>query len=596
VVDFSRFYQKVQAILETELPDSTSIVREGRSIAADIKIGRTAFMEKMDVRSEAEYKNQCIRDKKVMFHAHIGMSSWKSTAESLNLVYRVAQECGFVVDRAGICLDRRMGLPQHLRKSIPAETGPTLDSFEDWMQVGSVVPIQPHMGDFMIGFPASTENTVNALRAGVTTIGNLSQFFSFEVPMWHDQIATTVETVKAMAIMGALIEKGTLVHSYLEDGLGALFYDCATVAGWAYLERYIVETLLGGKLTHCNGGLTVDPVKRVGWIFALDVIHEHDCVGSMYYGDTLSFTENFNVNRGVVAEYLLWDIMAQLRCPTGHAVHPLPVTEAVRVPSAEEIAEAQVLGHRTEETARRMLPHIDFSAAYEFSDKIVSAGKRVFHNALEGLKEAGVDIRDPIQILYVLKKIGPATFEELFGEGKPDEGYARRRMPIVPTDVFEKSKGCEDQFRQFFRQPEVRRVLSDHRVLIASTDVHEHALFVMNRVLSEAGMEVVNLGPEKGPDEIVSSACMHKVDAILISTHNGMALEYAKNLKEEIHKRNATIPIVMGGVLNQKYEDNSMPLDVSGEIKDLGFQTCRSLEDLVTCARLMWPHHHSPCQ
>jgi len=109
-------------------------------------------------------------------------------------------------------------------------------------------------------------------------------------------------------------------------------------------------------------------------------------------------------------------------------------------------------------------------------------------------------------------------------------------------------------------------------------------------------MEVVNLGPEKGPDEIVSTACMQKVDAILISTHNGMALEYAKNLKEVIHNRNFPIPVVMGGVLNQKYEDDSLPMDVSDAIKELGFQTCRSLEDLITCARLMWPHHHSRCQ
>jgi methylmalonyl-CoA mutase cobalamin-binding subunit len=334
----------------------------------------------------------------------------------------------------------------------------------------------------------------------------------------------------------------------------------------------------------------------VGWIFALDEIHDHACIGSMYYGDTLSFTENFDVNRGVIAEYLLWDIIAQLRCPTGHAVHPLPVTEAVRVPSAEEIAEAQVLGHRMEEAARRMLPHIDFSAAYQFSDRIVSAGKRVFHNALEGLKEAGVDIRDPIRILYVLKKIGPATFEELFGDGRPDEGYARQRIPIVPTDVFERSKGCEDKLHLYFRQPEARGLLSGHRVLIVSTDVHEHALFVMHRILSEASMEVVNLGPEKGPDEIVSSACMHNVDAILVSTHNGMALEYAKNLKEEIHKRNLPIPVVMGGILNQKSEDSSMPMDVSSAIKELGFQTCRSLEELVTCARLMWPRHNNPCQ
>ena len=61
----------------------------------------------------------------------------------------------------------------------------------------------------------------------------------------------------------------------------------------------------------------------------------------MVYGDTISFGTDFNQNRGLVAEYLLWDIMTQLECPTGNAVLPLPVTEALRIPSAEEIADAR---------------------------------------------------------------------------------------------------------------------------------------------------------------------------------------------------------------------------------------------------------------
>ena len=159
----------------------------------------------------------------------------------------------------------------------------------------------------MIGFPASVDNTTHALKAGVTTIGNLSQFFAHEAPMWTDRVTTTVETVKAMSIMGAMRDKGALVHSYLEDGYGALFHDCATVAGWAFLERYIVEELLNAKLAHCIGGLTSDPVKRAGWNFALHEIHEHDCVGSMIYGDTISFSSDFSQNRGLVAEYLMWE-------------------------------------------------------------------------------------------------------------------------------------------------------------------------------------------------------------------------------------------------------------------------------------------------
>ena len=90
-----------------------------------------------------------------------------------------------------------MGLPENLRSSAPAETGPLLENLTDWLDIGQAALIQPHMGDFMIGFPSSTSNAVNALKAGVTTIGNLSQFFSHEAPGWKDVTYTTVETIKA---------------------------------------------------------------------------------------------------------------------------------------------------------------------------------------------------------------------------------------------------------------------------------------------------------------------------------------------------------------------------------------------------------------
>jgi len=575
---FSEFHKRVQKILDVEFPSSESIIREGHCIAKDIHIGRTAFMDKMGVDSELEYKRRCIRDKKIMYHAHIGMNTWEATIKALTYIYQAAEKNGISIDRAGLCLDRRMGLPKEFRGKIPAETGPTLDSMEDWMQIGHIVPIQPHMGDFMIGFPGSTENTLNALKAGVTTIGNLSQFFAHEVPMWHDKITTTVETVRAMSIMGALKEKGTLLHSYIEDGFGALFYDCATMAGWAFLERYIVENLLGGKLAHCIGGLTTDPVKRAGWIFALHEIHEQECIGSMFYGDTISFTDNFIFNKGLVGEYLTWDIMAQLECPTGHAIHPLPVTEAFRVASAEEIAEAQIYGSRIEETARRLLPHIDFSASYAFSEKVVSAGKSVFADSMDGLKEAGVNIHDPIQMLYSLKQLGPAVFEEMFGAGKVDEFYIRGRKPIIPTDIFEMSRRCIDNHRKIFLEPRAKNIFQGLRILIASTDVHEHAILVINQLLSEAGVEMIYLGAEKNPDEVVSEACANKVDAILISTHNGMALEYAIRLKDKLKKHKTSIPVVMGGVLNQKYEDKILPTDVTNDLKEIGFYACPRLE------------------
>jgi methylmalonyl-CoA mutase cobalamin-binding subunit len=574
----SQFHQKIQQILDVDLPSGSSVAGEGHKIAGNIKIGRTAFMDEMGVDSELEYKKQCLKDGKIMFHAHIGLNSWEATAEALAYLNKATKACGYAVDRAGICLDRRMGLPKDYRDRIPAETGPMLETEHDWIEVGRAAPIQPHMGDFMIGFPAAVENTVNALKAGVTTIGNLSQYFSHEVPMWRDTVTTTVETVKAISIMGVLRERGTLMHSYLEDGYGALFCDCATSAGWAYLERYIVEDLLEAKLAHCIGGLTTDPLKRCGWIFALHEIHNRQCVGSMVYGDTLSFQTNFDINRGLVGEYLLWDIMTQLQCPTGHAVQPLPVTEALRVPSAEEIAEVQIFGRRIEETARRLMPHMDFSDAHAFADKIVTAGKRVFNEALSGLKEAGVDIKDPIRLLYVLKKLGPADFEEMFGAGKPNPSCVRGREPVVPTDVYELSNSYVEKHREMFTSSKSKEILNGRRILIASTDVHEHAIMVIHQLLAESGAELINLGAETNPDQVALAAQKENPEAIMISTHNGMALEYARRLKKELARHGIDIPVVMGGILNQKIEDQPLPIDVSNEIKELDFLPCPKLE------------------
>ena len=576
-MNFSEFSQKVRKILNVDLPSGASISKECLSVANNTRIGRTAFLDKMGVGSELEYKKQCIKDNKITFHAHIGLNSWEATADALSRLYKTTRESGIVVDRAGICLDRRMGLPKEHRAGIPAETGPMLETAEEWMQIGQVVPIQPHMGDFMIGFPASVENTVNSLKAGVTTIGNLSQFFSHEVPMWHDTVTTTVETVKSISILGALREHGILMHSYLEDGFGALFCDCATVAGWAYLEKYIVEDLLGAKLAHCIGGLTTDPVKRSGWIFALNKIHDQQCIGSMVYGDTLSFTADYNINRGLVSEYLLWDIITQLECPTGHAVLPLPVTESLRVPSAEEIAAAQIFGRRIEESARRLKPYMDFSDAYAFSDKIVTAGKMIFDNALAGLKEAGVDIEDPIKMLYVLKKLGPALFEEMFGAGNLNPAYARGREPVIPADVYELSNACVQKYRDMFSKS--KHMLHGRRILIASTDVHEHAIMVIHQLLAEAGAQMINLGAETNPDQVVVAARDKNPEAILISTHNGMALEYAQRLKDQMAQQGIKIPVVMGGILNQKVGDQALPVDVSNDIKELDFLPCPRLEN-----------------
>jgi hypothetical protein len=200
-----------------------------------------------------------------------------------------------------------------------------------------------------------------------------------------------------------------------------------------------------------------------------------------------------------------------------------------------------------------------------------STGKSVFDKALDGLKEANVDIRDPVQMLYVLKMLGPADFEEMFGAGIADEDSPRGRQPVVPTDVYALSQRVINEYGHVFDNPDSRDKLKGRKFLIASTDVHAHAITIIHELLSLAGAKIINLGAEINPDQIARAASSASVEAILISTHNGMALEYAKRLKTELDKQKVDIPVVMGGVLNQKLENVALPVDVTTDLIDLGF-------------------------
>jgi methylmalonyl-CoA mutase cobalamin-binding subunit len=90
--------------------------------------------------------------------------------------------------------------------------------------------------------------------------------------------------------------------------------------------------------------------------------------------------------------------------------------------------------------------------------------------------------------------------------------------------------------------------------------------------LREAGADVIYLGAEKDTSEILQAVSLSNVDTILISTHNGMALDYAQRLKKEMDVQSIRIPVMMGGVLNQKFDDHALPVDVSSQLLKLGFR------------------------
>ena len=71
------------------------------------------------------------------------------------------------------------------------------------------------------------------------------------------------------------------------------------------------------------------------------------------------------------------------------------------------------------------------------------------------------------------------------------------------------------------------------------------------------------------------------VDALLLSTHNGMALEYASQLNQLLDDASLSLPVIIGGVLNQKVDSEALPVPVIEELKALGLHPAISLPGLT---------------
>ncbi|MBW1683293.1 MAG: cobalamin B12-binding domain-containing protein [Deltaproteobacteria bacterium] len=90
------------------------------------------------------------------------------------------------------------------------------------------------------------------------------------------------------------------------------------------------------------------------------------------------------------------------------------------------------------------------------------------------------------------------------------------------------------------------------RVLIGSIglDGHELGALIVSRALQDAGMEVVYLGLNLTPEQVVESAIQEDVDIIGISSMSGIHLEALSDLLQLIKKRGVeNIMVIAGGII-----------------------------------------------
>ena len=547
------------------LPTSR-LVAEGAS-RAPATVAPSRFCRDNGVASEYEYKRQCMQERRISYHMHVGLNTWPATRSALGRIVEELGRRGHEVHRFGLCLDRGMSVPPAERDAVPKETGPRLAAGE-WREVAETVPVQPHLGDFMIGTAAGLENTLAALSCGVTTVGNLGQYFTFDTPGRSDDVTLTQSTLRALGAMAAMRPHGGLVHSYLDDGPGTALSSYAGYLGWAALERYVVEDLVGARLAPSFGGLVPQPRARILVALALHRLYDGDLVGSMVYGNTVDYTRDHLRNVTVLTRYLTADIATQLHRPTGHAVHPLPLTENERIPSAEEIVEVQLLGRAIEQDVRGSAGLFDWAELEQAAGELVEYAGEFRTKALAALAADGVDVRDAGALLLSLRRLGAQALEDRLDLPTPPEAST-----LVPWKT-----GLVSVLVDRLSASGAR--LTGLRLVVATVDTHDVVRDALLTALPSLGAFVIPLAPNATAGSIVHAAAAEDADAVIAATYNGAALSVATEMLEACRHTGYRGLVVLGGQLNQDVGED-LPVEVRGELTELGIRCIGDLDELV---------------
>ena len=573
---------RAQLLPEEVLPKGRDLINQGRALARDWPLGPSAFLREYGYENEAAFKRASSQKVLLMQHAQIGYRDLDKSCRAYAEIFDACQAEGVMVHRYGLCLDWSMGFPRDQRIGALRGTGMILDEVEDFVRLANAAPVAPHFGDFVLGFPAALENTQAALAAGSTAIGNLGQYFTFRLPHHDDDVDATRATLIALALIAAQ-EQEILVHSNLDDGFAAVFEDLASVLGFALLERHIVTDLIGAPVSHCFGHHFSDPLPRLAFHRALASLFP-EVPGTMLYGATVLYQGGAAANYASMASYLTADILGQRLLPSGHALNPVPISENQRIPEIDEVIDAQLHLGQLIETTASYSSLIDLDPIIKLSEKLIVGAKQFYKNVLEGFEEAGIDVQDPFEMLLSLRRIGGRQLERLFGAGTEDSEAKPGRRPVVPSVITKELEQRASDSLVSLQPKSVERIRgAGLKGLCATTDVHEHGKRLIEIYFEKIGVTALDGGVSVDAEDLAEQAATLKADFIAVSTYNGVALSYVVALRKALAARGLTLPVLVGGRLNQIPEasNTSLPVDVTGDIEALGVHACGNLEDAV---------------
>ncbi|MCM2317598.1 MAG: hypothetical protein NDJ92_20800, partial [Thermoanaerobaculia bacterium] len=425
-----------EQLLPRDLPRGMDLLERGRARARQIPDVTLRYARERGVPTDRAWKEQCRDTGRITTYVNLGYKTWADTRDALAYVQERGRTLGFELDRVSLITDRRMGLPPDLRASGLEETGLMLYTQADWDGAAQDLDLAPIINDHNLGSPAALVNTESALRAGFGYVGNMAQH-NYGYALWDDDVEQMARTVEAIGMVAEKASAGIVLESYIEDGYCAGFHDLATSLGWCLFHRYVVEDLAGGAHSQSYGSTFQDPLLKQAFGLALREININRVPPSFTHCDTNSLLDanDFDRNAAIVFNDVYYTALRELAFPTGGALHATPVSEAIRIPTEDELAQTLVIVSEAVYRARKNQQLMDWRPVLEMRDRILDGGRAFFAKMMDGLAVLGVDARDPLQLILATRRIGGSRLEQLFGVGDPDSSYPRGFKPVVESDT-----------------------------------------------------------------------------------------------------------------------------------------------------------------
>lgn len=565
--DAAREY--LSSLLPEGLPDGRKFVQEGIELGKTLELGKSKFLESSGYKTYLEYKKDCSKKGKIVWQILLGLATLEEELDAIKEIYNFSKRTGLEIHTVQAIPSQGICLPKEYRDGAPSTTSYMINSIDEWIAHTEVAPLQIIFEDQHLSCPNSLETTIGPLLAGSPRIGIFSQFI-WGYPGFADDVKRYSDMLKSIGIVASKKEQDIMVDTYLDDGIPSYFLDCASYVGYALLDHYIVSKLCGARLSISYGGLLSEGHTRMAVSMAIHKLLSTEDQPAMSYinGSTvMQWDHDIDSNYGPSVQEMLLETLVIKKYNMCMSINPVSITEKVAVATLQDLLNITAAGIRAEEKAGDWEDLMDFTLLERMRDVMAEKGVIFFNNVLEGFKEAGIDIEDPLQMIMVLKRFNYTKFEMLFHPSVAEKGEF---VPYYPTVIGRQTIDEREEILKTLDEKGLRGALNRKKIVICSGDGHSYGLLLVEGVFEAMGAQVVNGGVDIDPAVILDLADEEGTGYVGISVHNGQALDYAKSLVELAKERKKEYRITMGGRLNAILPGDSEASDVSEMIKKLG--------------------------